>query len=134
MGHPKKPPDKGAWKAAWRTIGGQRCYFRSAWEANFARYLEFLRRAGEITSWEHEPHTFWFDGIRRGVVSYKPDFRVVERGGSVIWYEVKGWMDPRSATKIKRMAKYHPDVELRVIQRKDMRALRGKLGVACNFE
>lgn len=29
-------------------------YFRSAWEANIARYLNFLQKHGEIESWEYE--------------------------------------------------------------------------------
>lgn len=103
------------WKAGWRTIGGQKRYFRSRWEANYARYLEWLRSYGEILSWEHEPKTFWFNEIKRGVRSYLPDFLVIERNGKQAYHEVKGWMDAASATKIKRMAKYYPDVTLIVI-------------------
>lgn len=112
---------KGA-KAEWRIIGGQRAFFRSKWEANYARYLEWLKARGEIDSWEHEPTTFWFKGVRRGTVSYLPDFRVIERGAE-IYHEVKGWMDGKSKTKIKRMAKYHPDVRLLVIDAKAYRSI-----------
>lgn len=115
----KPTPRPGAsWKAGWREIGGQRCYFRSRWEANYARYLEWLRERGEIETWEHEPETFWFEGIKRGSMSYLPDFRVAERGGAVAYHEVKGWMDSRSKTKIARMARYHPKVRLIVIDKK----------------
>jgi hypothetical protein len=31
-----------SWGAAWREIGGIRKYYRSKWEANYARYLEWL--------------------------------------------------------------------------------------------
>jgi len=102
----------GNWKAAWVEVGGQKFYARSKWEANYARYLEFLRNAGEVKSWQHEPETFWFEGVRRGTCSYLPDFKVVLKNGRVEYHEVKGWMDPRSKTKIKRMAKYHPAVIL----------------------
>lgn len=97
--------------AGWRTVGDQRCYFRSKWEANYARYLEFLKGLGAIVSWAHEPITFWFDGIRRGCVSYLPDFLVVDGNGQA-YHEVKGRMDAKSRTKLKRMAKYHPTVKM----------------------
>jgi len=98
---------RGTWKAGWREIGGKRNFYRSRWEANYARYLEWLKTLGEITEWQHEPETFWFEAIRRGVRSYKPDFRVWEKGSSCL-HEVKGWMDDRSRTCLKRMAKYYP--------------------------
>lgn len=109
---------KCTWKQQWATVGGVRKYFRSQWELNYAYYLEWLKSKGQIKSWEHEPETFWFDGVKRGCVSYLPDFKVTENNGSIVYHEVKGWMDDRSKTKIKRMAKYHPDVKLIVIDSK----------------
>ena len=103
--------------AEWRIIGGVRAFYRSRWEANYARWLELLLTAGKIRSWEHEPETFWFEVIRRGVCSYKPDFRVTRPDGSVEYHEVKGWMTPRSQTALKRMAKYHPTVKLVVVDK-----------------
>lgn len=110
-----------------RARGGRRAdigpmYFRSSWEANYARYLNWLQARGEIDGWEYEPETFWFERIKRGVRSYKPDFRIHEKGKSY-FVEVKGWMDPRSATKLKRMKKYHPHVEVRVVGAKEYRAI-----------
>ncbi len=121
------PNVRGTWKAAWREVGGRRIFFRSRWEANYARYLEWLRAIGQIASWEHEPHTFWFDGIKRGVVSYLPDFLVVNPNGSREWHEVKGWMDARSKTTISRMAKYHPQEKLIVIAEKGYKEIRAKV-------
>jgi hypothetical protein len=103
------------WKASWRVVGGKRIYFRSRWEANYARYLQWLVEQQQITGWEHEPETFWFDAIKRGCVSYLPDFRVTNLDGTIEYHEVKGWMDARSKTKIKRMKKYYPKVKLVVI-------------------
>ncbi len=112
-----------SWKAAWREIGGINKYFRSRWEANYARYLEWLKERGEIKGWRHEPTTFWFEGIKRGCMSYLPDFEVTEMNGDMVYHEVKGWMDDRSVTKIKRMAKYHPKVKLLVIDSKAYRSI-----------
>jgi hypothetical protein len=88
-------------------IGGQ--YFRSAWEANYARYLTFTG-----TRWEYEKQTFWFEKIRRGVRSYTPDFYLPAQK---VFHEVKGWMDKKSATKLKRMRIYYPSETVHVIGR-----------------
>jgi hypothetical protein len=111
------------WKAGWRVVGGQRVYFRSRWEANYARYLEWLRLKGQIKAWEHEPETFWFEKVKRGCRSYLPDFKVTENNDSAVYHEVKGWMDDRSKTKIKRMRIYHPSIKLLVIDAKAYRSI-----------
>jgi uncharacterized protein DUF1064 len=103
--------------AGWREIGGKRLYARSLWEANYAHFLQFMKDHKQILDWEHEPQTFWFSKIRRGVVSYLPDYKVYNLDGSHHWVEVKGWMDARSATKIKRFKKYFPEEKLIVISR-----------------
>jgi hypothetical protein len=67
-------------------------YVRSAWEANWARYLTWLVSLGEIRKWEYEPETFEFP-IRKGSRFYTPDFRVVNRDETVEYHEVKGYLD-----------------------------------------
>lgn len=105
-----------------RGAGGRRqdldnMFFRSRWEANYARYLNLLVKRGEVLSWEYEPKTFTFDAISRGTRAYTPDFRVVFDGGRVEWHEVKGWMDQKSRTRLARMAKYFPAEIVRVIDK-----------------
>lgn len=107
----------------WVEIGGKRFFARSSWEANYGRYLQWSKERGMISDWEHEPTTFWFEGIKRGCRSYLPDFKVTNNDGSIVYHEVKGWMDAKSKTKIKRMAKYHPSVKLNVIDSVAYRAL-----------
>ncbi len=102
----------------WKEIGGQRIYFRSKWEVKFAQWLEFLKSSGVIQKWEYEPKTFWFEGIKRGVCSYKPDFAVTYPDGKTKWYEVKGYMDQRSKTKIDRFHRYFPEEVLEVVDAK----------------
>lgn len=119
---------KTTWKSGWREIGGIKKFYRSKWEANYAYYLQSLLESGEITEWKHEPDTFWFDGIKRGCVSYLPDFRVTRPDGSIYYVEVKGWMDARSVTKLKRMKKYHPNVELLLVDSKAYKAMDRKIG------
>lgn len=93
-------------------------FFRSGWEANFARYLNFLVSQKQIQKWEYETETFWFEAIRRGVRSYTPDFKVWRPDDSTYFIEVKGWMDKKSATKLKRMKIYHPKVEIELVDEK----------------
>lgn len=89
-----------------RTKGGRRedlgnIYFRSSWEANMARYFNFVG-----IEWQFEPKCFIFHNVKRGSVSYTPDFYLPKDD---MWIEVKGWMDPKSQTKLKRFAKYYPE-------------------------
>ena len=105
-------------------------FFRSGWEANYARYLNLLIARKVILSWEYEAETFWFEKIRRGVRSYTPDFKIRETIAKTYFVEVKGWMDPKSATKLKRMKKYYPHIEVRVVGRAQYREIESKLGKA----
>ena len=106
---------RATWKQDWAEIGGKRNFYRSKWEYRYALYLEFMKKHKHIIEWEHEPKTFYFEGIKRGVTNYKPDFRVTFPSENHEWIEVKGYMDSKSVTKIKRMAKYFPEEKLRVI-------------------
>lgn len=124
-----------AYGAGWRVVGGKRIFFRSRWEANYARWLELLRASNKLRAWEHEPETFWFEGIKRGTLSYLPDFRVTRADGSIEYHEVKGWMTARSRTALQRMAKYHPDVKLLVIdQRRYQRLAKDVAGLIPGWE
>lgn len=96
-------------------IGGKEHFYRSEWEVNIAAYYEFLKSKGEIIEWEYEPIVFWFEKIKLGVRSYKPDFRITAKDGIVYYVEVKGWMDDKSKTKIKRMEIYYPNIKLEIL-------------------
>lgn len=122
---------RGSWYSGWRTVGGKRIYFRSRWEANYARYLEFLKEKKVIRDWEHEPKTFWFDAIKRGTVSYLPDFFVIEMDESTAFHEVKGWMDSRSKTALRRMKKYYPEIKIILIRQKQYKQIEKKVGSLC---
>ena len=104
--------------AGWRIIGDTHNYYRSTWEANYARWLEWNCKKGLIRSWDHEFKTFWFENIKRGVRSYLPDFFVIYPDDTCEYHEVKGYMDAKSATKLKRMAKYYPRVKVVLIDSK----------------
>lgn len=77
-------------------------FFRSKAEANFARYIKHCL----CLKYEYESHTFWFEGIRSGCTSYTPDFYIPEKD---FFFELKGWLDSKSKTKLKRFKKYFPE-------------------------
>lgn len=103
-------------------------YFRSKWERNYARYLNRCIELGEIKCWEYETDTFWFESIKRGVRSYTPDFKVTRNDGSVFYIEVKGHLDRKSKTKLKRLRKYHPTIELRLVDVSEYTLIREVYG------
>lgn len=97
-------------------------YVRSRMEANYARYLKWLHARGDIADWAYEADTFEFP-VKRGTRFYTPDFKITERNGRVVYHEVKGYMDAKSATQLKRMAKYYPEVVVLVVDKEQMQAI-----------
>jgi len=79
-------------------VGG--IYFRSSWEANYARVLNY-----QGIKWEYEPKEFSFGDTKRGARVYIPDFYLLETGE---WMEVKGWLDNKSKDKLIKFRKYYP--------------------------
>ncbi len=104
-------------KKGWKEIDGKKYYFKSSWEYKYAKYLFILKKAGYVAEWFYEPQIFWFLNIKRGIRSYTPDFKVVLFDRSHYWIEVKGYMDSKSKTKIKRFEKYYPQEKLCVIEK-----------------
>lgn len=114
-------------------LGGQ--FFRSSWEANYARYLDLMLKNKRIAAWDYEPETFWFEHIKRGVRSYTPDFRVTRLDGTQYYVEVKGWMDRKSKTKLARFRRFYKSETLEVVDAKAYRRLGSSLrGVIKNWE
>jgi hypothetical protein len=100
---------------------------RSQAEANFARLMTRIR-----VPWSLEPITFKFEGIEHGERFYTPDFliEVPDRSKRPMqwpeplggldageWFvELKGWMDPKSQTKLTRFCeRYSKDAERLVL-------------------
>lgn len=117
------------YKRGYYNIDGKTMYFRSSWEAVYAIYLNILLNIKAIKLWEYEVDTFWFEKIKRGVRSYTPDFKVFHINGDIEYHEVKGHMDPKSKTKIKRMKLYYPKIKLIVIGEKEFKNIKNKWGL-----
>lgn len=101
----------------WFDIDGEKMFFRSRWEANYALYLSYLKNIGEIKEWKYENKIFIFDKIQFGIRSYRPDFEVLKNDDSIEYHEVKGWMNKPSKTKISRMKRYYSHVKLIIIDK-----------------
>jgi hypothetical protein len=80
-----------------------KCYFRSSWEANFARILNY-----EGNPWTYEDKTFQLEES----LSYTPDFYVI---AEETYYEIKGRMDEKSRRQLELMNLIFPEVKLVVI-------------------
>ena len=95
-----------------RRVDLNNLYVRSSWEANVCRYANWLQAYRQIDHWEYEPDEFEFPVKRGRGKFYKPDLKIWRTPTSFLYWEVKGWMDPISATKLKRMQKYYPQHEI----------------------
>lgn len=87
-------------------------FFRSSWESNFFRFLKSNQIDIAPSSIEYEPtdFTFWQFGIKKGTVSYTPDFKLTYPDGTYLWVEIKGgFLRGQDKTKIRRFQKYYPD-------------------------
>lgn len=114
-------------------INGTTMYFRSKWEANYALYLDFLTDHKEIYKWEFEPDTFMFEAIKLGTRSYTPDFKVYNAKNIFEYHEVKGYMDSKSKTKLKRFKKYYPEHKLILIDSVQYNLIKKQIGKLCGF-
>lgn len=100
-------------------------FFRSSYEANYARYLNYVIVNGsDIIKWEYEPDTFEFKKIKRGTRFYTPDFKIHLKNGHIEYHEVKGWDYPKGKTSRKRFAKYYPHLKLILIDGDFFKALK----------
>lgn len=96
--------------------GGKRAdlnnqYFRSNWEANYARILNEQK-----IDWSYESETF---DLSNGT-SYTPDFKIGDKN----FAELKGWYDNDSKQKIELFLKEYPQCELDLIGETEYYTLR----------
>lgn len=105
-------------KSGWYGFEDKRIYMRSKEECNWGRILDILKRAGEIKDWDYEFKTFWFEKIKRGTRSYKPDFMIIENDGSKKYQEYKGWLTQHDITRFRRMVKYYPDEIVELVMKR----------------
>ncbi len=105
-------------------------YVRSAMEANYCRYLNFLiknmepKTAGTIIKWEYEADTFQFPNLKKGTRFYTPDFKIFYYNGEIEYHETKGYMTQKSRTQLSRMAKHYPEIKIVLIQKEEYKGMK----------
>jgi hypothetical protein len=91
--------------------------------------LDAMKERGEIRDWVYEEDEFFFEKIRRGVRFYKPDFRLDYFGGEPsVYFEVKGFMDKKSATALDRMRRYYPETTVLVVGKEQYMKYKAEFG------
>lgn len=81
--------------------------FRSAFEANVARYFRYME-----WKWEYEPERFQFEkNGKRGPKSYLPDF-LIDWGEGPVYVEVKGRFFTGDKTRISKFLSEYSDKKL----------------------
>jgi hypothetical protein len=88
-------------------------YVRSSWEANYARFLNYIG-----VKWEYEAQTFSLTSCS----TYTPDFRLGENH----FIEVKGWLTAKGKHKLEQFSILYPHVKLEIIDRQAYRELYNK--------
>lgn len=100
-----------------RSIKGKRedlgCFFRSTWEANYARYLNHLG-----IKWKYEAITYQLGDNK----TYTPDFLLDD--GSLV--EIKGWLTKKGAEKINLFKLIYPHVILNIVDRTPYNAIKAQ--------
>lgn len=106
-----KPPKPG--RGAWYTRrDGSRVWLRSSYEIRVACLLD-----ARGVEWLYECRRFTLDDR-----TYCPDFYLPSSGE---FWEVKGWLDPRSAETIAQFRRAYPTVKLKLIFKGEIEAMEG---------
>ena len=71
--------------------------------------------------------------LKFGTRSYRPDFKITNNNDSVVYHEIKGWMDKRSKTKLNRMRIYYPKTKLILIEEDSYNDIKKKVGKLLKF-
>jgi len=95
-------------KAGFRKDLGK--YFRSSWEANFARILNFLN-----INWEYEKKRFKLDNN-----SYCPDFYLSDYN---LYIEIRGYYPHARSDKIQQFLELYPSLRLEVFREEEYEVL-----------
>jgi predicted DNA-binding protein YlxM (UPF0122 family) len=82
-------------------------YFRSGWEANFAKWCD-----GSGIKWKYESKTFDL-----GNTTYTPDFYLPEFD---CWIEIKGFFREKAKEKINIFLKLYPELNFKLFEKSDL--------------
>lgn len=102
-------------------IGGKDYEYRSMFERDWAKYLQFLKEHKEIYDWEYEPQPpfdFFKFGYRNKPYSYLPDFKIWDTKKSFHYEETKGHLTTKDLSKYTRLARHYPDIIIDIVMQR----------------
>lgn len=94
--------------------------YHSKKEAEYAAYLDTLKKAGEIKEWERQVKIDLKGLAGRKVASYYVDFKVIDKNDNIEYIEVKGFQTEAWRLKWKLFEQQveieEPEAKLRVVK------------------
>ncbi len=106
--------------------GSQQPQFAHQAERMFAQVLDFYG-----IEWVYEPRTFpleW-DQNERVTTAFTPDFYLPQQDVYIELTTLRPRLSNRKNWKMRRMAELYPDVNVKMLKRREMRALMVKYGL-----
>ncbi|MDD5381881.1 MAG: hypothetical protein PHG53_09645 [Phycisphaerae bacterium] len=104
------------------TIGSKEYDFRSKLDWRIAKYLQFLKTAGEIKDWWYEQTTFKFPDD-----TWLVDFDIRNNNDTLEYWEGKGLFEADTRRKLKLLNKYQPEVKITMVFNSKNNAKKVKL-------
>ncbi len=95
-------------------------------EQEFARILDFYG-----IEWEYEPRTFPLERDKSGKVTlaFAPDFYLPQQDLYIELTTLRPQLNTRKNRKLRRMKELYPDVNIKLLKRRDLRELMVKYGL-----
>jgi hypothetical protein len=95
-------------------------------EAEFARILDYYG-----IKWEYEPHTFALEWDDEGKVSkaFSPDFYLPGQDLYVELTTMRPKLITRKNRKLRRLRELHPEINVKLFKRSDLRDMMIKYGI-----
>jgi hypothetical protein len=95
-------------------------------EETFATILDYYG-----VEWEYEPRTFPLEWDARGnvVEAFSPDFYLPQQDLYIELTTLRPKLSTKKNRKMRRMKELYPDINVKLIKRKEMRALLVKFGL-----
>lgn len=125
MNMPADPEDKHANDALPVSRPGRPAFSHPAEEA-FATILDYYG-----VEWEYEPHTFPLEWDQHGNVTeaFSPDFYLPQQDLYIELTTLRPRLSTMKNRKLRRMKELYPQVNIKLIKRKEMRDLLVKFGL-----
>lgn len=105
--------------------------FAHSSEEEFARILDYYK-----IEWQYEPRTFPLEWDDDGNVTqaFSPDFYLPAQDLYVELTTLRPQLNRRKNRKIRRLRKLYPDINVRLLKRRDIRTLMLRYGVVDEAE